>query len=227
MFTPLDPIQKIHRPWLLAILLGAVLCSVGCQSLNPNANAQAFDASNTDTGNTLSGIKANADAASASLDAARPHADPVGQGAVDAAKRSTVQISTQQIPAAQASNAAAAAAFAAEHVARVAGDVENAALKMSWLSYRQKQELTWTVIGVGIPVVVLVILFFSTGFGPVIGEVAVYAFHFLTGGLVKLGAWIDDELTARLAAGRAKAATATPPSPPVPPASSASLKLAA
>jgi hypothetical protein len=81
----------------------------------------------------------------------------------------------------------------------------------SWFGGKAHALAWWLLVGLIVFAVVLIVLFFSTGFGPVIGEIASWLFHSLTGGAVKIFAWIDDEITVRLAAGRAKVVASVAP----------------
>ena len=72
-----------------------------------------------------------------------------------------------------------------------------------WVGYPIRQAAWWTLIIAGILIVVLVVLYFATGFGPVIGEAATFVFHILTGGLAKLGQVVTNKMSSKLATARA------------------------
>ena len=188
----------------LFILIALSLFAVGCQSI-PNLNA--FTASNTNVGNGLVAIATNADAATKNLDAARSHADPVGQAAIDAAKRDLGEIQ-KQVPIVSKNNAAEHAEFVKAFDAAQKSEKENQELRQSFWSVRQKNLWRWAVgIAAGLFVGAIVMLVFLPAYVPVVLTGLKWIGHALTLGTF----WIAARIGKALAAWRAGDCKDAPP----------------
>ncbi len=174
---------------LYAVALMFVTSTGGCAMSGVKAAAIA-EQSNAD-------VLRDFDSAGADFAAVKPHADAVGQKIADHGLKAVEQ--GKKDNTAQLDGIENLKAHDAKETA-IANDYDS-----SWFGGKARRVALWTLIGVGALIVILIVAYFATGAGPVIGEIASFVFHFFTAGLAKLGHTITSSMQTKLAAARATA----------------------